>query len=382
MFKFKTHKNIVSISKSKWEECSGKNNPFLEYDFLWCLEESGSVGQNKGWIPQHISMEYNNNIIAVAPLYIKLHSQGEYVFDHNWAYSYESAGGQYYPKLQVSIPFSPVTGNRILINNKCNQFKQKDIIRSFGKIIEDKTKTFNLSSAHITFCTSNEAETLSEIGFLHRIGEQFHWKNNNYLDFDQFLTSLSSRKRKSINKEREYIKNSNIKILQKTGNEISDSDWDHMFLFYQNTTEKKWGNAYLNREFFDLIAKKIKDKILLILAKENENIIAGALHIIGYNTLFGRYWGSLKDIKYLHFELCYYQAIDWAIRNKIKYVEGGAQGFHKVQRGYLPVQIHSSHFIKNADFKEAVNKFLIEESSIINKDIKLIKKSHSPYRNK
>ena len=382
MIKFNTHETIVSISKRKWEKCSGNENPFLGYDFLWCLEKSNSVGQNKGWIPNYISLEEDNNIIAVVPLYIKLHSQGEYVFDHSWAHLYQSAGGQYYPKLQVSIPFSPIAGNRILINKQHEKLRKKEIIRFAGKVIVERTRTFNFSSAHITFCTNHEAKILTDIGFLHRIGEQFHWQNSDYIDFNDFLTSLSSRKRKSINKERKYIKNCNIQILKKTGADISDSDWDHMFLFYQNTSDKKWGNAYLNRKFFDLLSKKLNDKILLILAKEKGNIVAGALHIIGSNTLFGRYWGSFKNIKYLHFELCYYQAIEWAIENNINFVEGGAQGLHKIQRGYLPVQTNSLHYIRNNSFKNAVEKFLNEESSIIDKDIAFIKNSYSPFRKK
>ena len=382
MIKFKTHETIVSISKRKWEKCSGNENPFLGYDFLWCLEKSNSVGQNKGWIPNYISLEEDNNIIAVIPLYIKLHSQGEYVFDHSWAHLYQSAGGQYYPKLQVSIPFSPIAGNRILINKQHEKLRKKEIIRFAGKVIVERTRTFNFSSAHITFCTNHEAKILTDIGFLHRIGEQFHWQNSDYIDFNDFLTSLSSRKRKSINKERKYIKNCNIQILKKTGADISDSDWDHMFLFYQNTSDKKWGNAYLNRKFFDLLSKKLNDNILLILAKEKGNIVAGALHIIGSNTLFGRYWGSFKNIKYLHFELCYYQAIEWAIENNINFVEGGAQGLHKVQRGYLPVQTNSLHYIRNDSFKNAVENFLNEESSIIDKDIAFIKNSYSPFKKK
>ena len=379
MITFKTHSKISSITKKQWQQCAGDTNPFLEYDFLWCLEESKSIGEEKGWIPYHISIHKNNKTIAVAPLYIKLHSQGEYVFDHSWANAYENAGGRYYPKLQGSVPFTPVTGNRILISRD-NEYDTKEIIKIFGKALKSYTNDLNLSSAHITFCKESEAKNLSKMGFLHRIGEQFHWKNNKYNKFEDFLNTLNSRKRKTINKERNYIKNSKIKIICKTGSELTNKEWENMFLFYLNTTEKKWGQTYLNREFFQLLAKKFSDKVLIILAKYKNNIIAGALHIIGKNTLFGRYWGLNKNVKYLHFELCYYQAIDWAIKNKIDFVEGGAQGFHKVQRGYLPIRTHSSHFIKNENFKNAVEKFLEEERPIIDNDIKFIKKSYSPYK--
>jgi len=382
MINFKIHKKISNIPANLWNACAGDENPFLDYNFLWCLEESGTIGENTGWLPYHISLEKNNNIIAVAPLYIKLHSQGEYVFDHSWANAYQNAGGNYYPKLQASIPFSPVTGNRILIKNKTDKKSLGEIIKLFGKIVEDHTNALNFSSAHITFCSDFEAKNLSKIGFLHRIGEQFHWKNNNYKNFNDFLLSLSSRKRKTINKERTYIKNSKIEIIQKSGDNITSEDINNMFEFYINTTNKKWGSAYLNKKFFNLILNKFSNKLLIIFAKEDGIIIAGALHIIGKTTLFGRYWGLLKDVKFLHFELCYYQAIEWAISHKINFVEGGAQGFHKVQRGYLPVETHSSHYIRNDKFKKAVREFIVEESNIIEKDINFIKKSYSPYKNR
>ena len=381
MYSFLLHKSISNISKKIWDECTTDQNPFLSYIFLKNLEDSRSIGDGTSWIPNYVTIINKDIIVAVCPMYIKLDSQGEYIFDHAWANAYHNAGGEYYPKIQLSVPFTPVAGNRILINKNIFKTEYKNIIEAFSKYLIKLTNN-NYSSAHITFCSYDECKTLENQNFLTRIGEQFHWKNANYHNFNDFLNSLNSRKRKAISKERNYIQNKNIKIIHKSGKDITDEDWDSMYDFYQNTTDKKWGNAYLNKEFFNLLAKNFSEKILIIFAQENNTHIAGAMHIIGKKTLFGRYWGAYAHIKYLHFELCYYQAIDWAIKNKYSFVEGGAQGPHKIQRGYLPEKTYSSHYIADKNFRKAVQNFLLEESKIINNDISLIKEKYTPFKKK
>lgn len=379
MLLYKVYKTISSIGKKNWDTCTDLNDPFLSYTFLNNLEKSKSVGSGSSWLPNYLSILDKGEIVAVSPMYIKLDSQGEYVFDHAWANAYYNAGGEYYPKIQLSVPFTPVTGNRILIKRSLNEKEKVNIINYFSKYLIKITDK-NFSSAHLTFCTKKESILLSKNKFLTRIGEQFHWKNNKYTDFDDFLQSLTSRKRKSISKERKHIQDNNIKIISISGKDISKNDWTYMYEFYRNTTDKKWGNAYLKESFFHLLSKNFSDKILIIFAKENDLIIAGAMHVIGGTTLYGRYWGANKNIKYLHFELCYYQAIEWAIRNNYAFVEGGAQGPHKIQRGYLPVKTYSSHYINNENFRIAVKEFLIEEEKIINSDIQTINEKFTPFK--
>ncbi len=381
MLSHKIYKKISDIGIKKWDACSKSHNPFLSYTFLKNLEDSNSVGDGTSWLPNYLCIIENNNIVAVSPMYIKLDSQGEYVFDHSWANAYYNAGGEYYPKIQLSIPFTPVTGNRILIKDNLPNKKKDIIIKFFAEQIINITNN-NFSSAHITFCTKQESSILSKNQFLTRIGEQFHWKNNKYNDFDDFLNSLTSRKRKSISKERKYIRDKNIEIISKSKKELQSIDWEYMYNFYINTTDKKWGNAYLTKGFFDLLEKNFSERILIKFAIENGIVIAAAMHVIGNNTLYGRYWGSIKNIKYLHFELCYYQAIEWAIKNKYDFVEGGAQGPHKIQRGYLPEKTYSSHYIANKNFRNAVKTFLDEEEKIIDKDIQTINKKFTPFKKK
>tara|TARA_B100000686_G_C16805932_1_gene990409 strand:- start:12432 stop:13583 length:1152 start_codon:yes stop_codon:yes gene_type:complete len=382
MFTFTSYSNIGLINEHDWNNCAGDENPFLSYKFLKNLEDSNSIGIKTSWIPNYICISKNNNILAYIPLFIKLDSQGEYVFDHAWANAYYNSGGKYYPKIQSSIPYTPVTGNRILINKKIKNELILTIISEAGKYIENFVDKNNISSAHITFCTYKEHSILSRLNFLKRIGEQYHWQNKKYKSFENFLESLNSRKRKAINKERKYISKSKIKITIKTGKELSKNDLKKMFIFYNDTALKKWGRPYLNETFFILLNKNFSDKILLIFAEKSTKIIAGAMHIIGKNTLYGRYWGCTSEVKYLHFELCYYQAIEWAIKNNKKYVEGGAQGPHKIQRGYLPVKTYSAHYISNKNFRNAVKQFLNEEKHIILNDINLINNKYTPYKNK
>ncbi len=379
MLKFKVYKTITLINEEEWDKCVN-SNPFLSYKFLKNLENSECIGKNTSWIPNYISIKDNKETIAFIPLFIKLDSQGEYVFDHSWANAYYNAGGNYYPKIQSSAPFTPVTGNRILINKNIKSKAKDAIIKLAGEYIEDIVKKNKISSAHITFCTYKEQTILSKLKYLSRIGEQYHWKNNNYLKFSDFLSDLSSRKRKAINKERKYIIDSKIKITIKTGKNLKLRDFELMYLFYYHTAQKKWGKPYLNKKFFNLLSKNFTDKILLIFAEDSKKTIAGTMHIMGKDTLYGRYWGTTAEVKYLHFELCYYQAIEWAIKNKFKFVEGGAQGPHKIQRGYLPVKTYSSHYIRNSQFRSAVKDFLKEEIEVIENDINYINTKYTPYK--
>ena len=379
MLSNKTFENISSIGKKQWNECSNNENPFLSYTFLKNLEDSKAIGPGTSWLAKYLCIYSNEKIIAVAPMYIKLDSQGEYVFDHAWANAYYNAGGKYYPKLQLSVPFTPVTGNRILIKAGLTSKEKTNIFNYITEIIINITNK-NFSSAHITFCTEEESIYLSKNKFLTRIGEQFHWRNNNYIDFNDFLNSLTSRKRKAITKERKFINDNNVEIILKSNKEIKTKDWNYMYDFYINTADKKWGNAYLNKDFFKLLSKNFSDNILIVFAKYEDNIIAAAMHVIGKKTLYGRYWGASKHIKYLHFELCYYQAIEWAIKNKYNFVEGGAQGPHKIQRGYLPEKTYSSHYIANENFRNAVKQFLDEEEKVINRDIQIINNRFTPFK--
>ena len=379
MFSCKVFKKISLIKRNIWDECAKGHNPFLSYIFLKNLEDSNSVGEGTSWLPNYLCIKKNDVIIAVSPMYIKLDSQGEYVFDHAWANAYYNAGGEYYPKIQLSVPFTPVTGNRILIKDGLTNKETENVINYFAEYII-KIINNNFSSAHITFCTKKESLIFSKSQFLTRIGEQFHWKNNKYKNFDDFLSSLTSRKRKAISKERKFIKENNIEIILKSNKDLNNCDWENMYTFYQNTTDKKWGNAYLKQDFFNLLAKNFAEKILIVFAKEKGTTVAAAMHVIGKNTLYGRYWGSNKNIKYLHFELCYYQAIEWAINNKYDFVEGGAQGPHKIQRGYMPEKTYSSHYIANKNFRNAVKEFLKEEEKVINRDIQTINQRFTPFK--
>ena len=341
---------------------------------------SESVTAKTGWNPQHIIIKNNTgNIIGASPNYLKMHSYGEYIFDHAWANAFENAGGQYYPKLLSAIPFTPATGPRILIdpknsdNNKIFQL----IIKMFEVIVQNN----NLSSAHINFITDNLNKKLNNEKWIKRKGLQFHWHNRDYNSFDDFLSKLKSSKRKAIRKERRTIMNNNLVIQKVTGNELNNEIWDSFYNFYLNTIDKKWGGAYLTKSFFYLINKTMKNKILLIIAKQNNKIIAGALNFIGSNTLYGRNWGSIVDIPFLHFELCYYQAIEYAIDNNIKKVEAGAQGHHKIQRGYVAESTYSRHLIQNESFAKAVRNFVQLEAKEIDKQIQLINEQGSPYSN-
>ncbi len=372
--------SLAEVNKNEWDALNTSNHPFTSYDFLNSLEISKSVSAKTGWNPQHIIIKNKKgNIIGASPNYLKMHSYGEYIFDHAWANAFENAGGQYYPKLLSAIPFTPVTGPRILIDpkNPDNNKIFELIINMFEVIVQNN----NLSSAHINFITDNLNKKLKNEKWIKRKGLQFHWHNNDYNSFEDFLSKLKSSKRKAIRKERRTILNNDLIIQKVTGNELNNEMWDSFYNFYLNTIDKKWGGAYLTKSFFNLINKTMKNKILLVIARQNNKIVAGALNFIGDNTLYGRNWGSIVDIPFLHFELCYYQAIEYAIDNNIKTVEAGAQGHHKIQRGYVAESIYSSHLIKNESFAKAVRNFVQIEANEIDKQIKLINEQGSPYSN-
>jgi len=372
--------NLANVNRNEWDSLNTSNHPFTSYDFLNSLEISESVSAKTGWNPQHIIIKNNKgNIIGASPNYLKMHSYGEYIFDHAWANAFENAGGQYYPKLLSAIPFTPATGPRILIDpkNPDNNKIFKLIINMFEAIVQNN----NLSSAHINFITDNLNKKLKNEKWIKRKGLQFHWHNKDYNSFEDFLSKLKSSKRKAIRKERRTILNNNLIIQKVTGNELNSEMWDSFYNFYLNTIDKKWGGAYLTKSFFNLINKTMKNKILLIIARQNNKIVAGALNFIGKDTLYGRNWGSIVDIPFLHFELCYYQAIEYAINNNIKTVEAGAQGHHKIQRGYVAESIYSCHLIQNQSFAKAVRNFVQIEAKEIDRQIELINEQGSPYSN-
>ena len=372
--------SLAEVGKSEWDSLNVTEHPFTSYDFLNSLEISNSVSSKTGWNPQHIIVKNDKgNIVGASPNYLKMHSYGEYIFDHAWANAFENAGGQYYPKLLSAIPFTPATGPRVLIDPKSpdNDKIFELIINMFEIIVQNN----NLSSAHLNFITDKLNKKLKNEKWIKRKGLQFHWHNRDYNSFDDFLSKLRSSKRKAIRKERRTIMNNNLVIQKVTGNELNNEIWDSFYNFYLNTIDKKWGGAYLTKNFFYLINKTMKNKILLIIAKQNNKIVAGALNFIGSNTLYGRNWGSIVDIPFLHFELCYYQAMEYAIDNNIKTVEAGAQGHHKIQRGYIAESTYSRHLIQNESFAKAVRNFVQLEEKEIDRQIQLINEQGSPYSN-
>ena len=373
----KVVKSISELDREEWNSCAifysadgldKIEDPFISYDFLDALEKSKSVGENTGWLPYHLAAIRKNKLIGAVPLYLKSNSQGEYIFDYNWAHAFERAGGRYYPKLQISVPFTPVTGRRLLVSKNAPSHTASLLLQSAIELCE-KNK---LSSLHTTFCSKQEFELGQKLGMLGRVSQQFHWLNNGYGNFGDFLNALSSRKRKNINKERLKANNFGGALEILTGSEIKKDHWNHFWKFYQDTGIKKWGTPYLTRQFFDQIHETMRSKILLILAKKDGNYIAGALNFIGSDTLFGRYWGCIEDYPFLHFEVCYYRAIEFAIAHGLKKVEAGAQGEHKLARGYVPTETFSLHWIAEKGFSKAVQEYLISEKNAVKRDIKIL----------
>ena len=349
---------VAQIPAADWDACAGPANPFVSHAFLTALEESGSVGARSGWQPIPILVEgADGRPLAAAPAYAKGHSQGEYVFDHAWADAWERAGGQYYPKLQIAAPFTPVPGPRLLLRDAAAG-------PALIAAIEAVTDQHNLSSAHATFVAPDQVPLFEAAGWLIREGTQFHWRNEGFSSFDDFLATLASRKRKAIRKEREAAVEG-LTIRHLTGAEIRRREWDAFWAFYQDTGSRKWGRPYLTRAFFPLLGQAMGDRVLLILAERDGRPIAGALNLLGADALYGRYWGCTEEVPFLHFELCYYQAIDAAIARGLATVEAGAQGEHKLARGYAPVPTWSAHYIPDAGFRRAVADFLVRERAAV-----------------
>ncbi|WP_461426711.1 GNAT family N-acetyltransferase [Gymnodinialimonas sp.] len=365
--------SLSQISAEDWDACAcpedGRpKDPFTTYRFLSALEQSGSVGPGSGWQPRYLVARMEGEVIAVAPMYAKGHSQGEYIFDHNWAHAYENAGGEYYPKLQIAAPFTPATGRRFLTKPGHDATGISALIQGAVQLAADNA----LSSLHVTFCTEDEAIAGERIGLMRRWSQQFHWVNDGYADFDGFLGSLSSRKRKNIRKERARAQDFGGQIVSLTGDQIKAEYWDAFWHFYQDTGARKWGTPYLTRAFFDMAHQTLADDMLLCLALREGRPVAGALNFIGADTLYGRYWGCVEDHPCLHFELCYYQAIDFAIAHGMARVEAGAQGAHKLARGYLPVATHSLHWVRDAGFAEAIARYLEAEKAAVDEEIEVL----------
>ncbi|MCX7378392.1 MAG: GNAT family N-acetyltransferase [Alphaproteobacteria bacterium] len=349
------HKSIGEIPAEDWLACAGADNPFVSHAFLAAVEESGSANARTGWLPQHaVLRDGAGRVMACAPMYAKSHSYGEYVFDHGWANALERAGGRYYPKLQVASPFSPVPGRRLLVRDDVP-------VSVLAGALEQANAELGTSGVHATFCTKPEWEALGEAGWLQRLGMQFHWYNQGYATFEDFLAALSSRKRKSIRRERRDANAAGLEFVTLRGPEITRQDWAAFYGFYASTVDRKWGSAYLTEEFFPLLGEKLGEAVVLMMARSGGTWVAGALNLAGADTLYGRNWGCRGEWPFLHFELCYYRAIDFAIEHKLARVEAGAQGEHKIQRGYVPSETYSAHYIAHPGLRRAVAEFLVEE---------------------
>jgi predicted N-acyltransferase len=370
------HRGIAEIPAEEWDACAGEDNPFLRHAFLLALEESGSATARTGWLPQHLALRGpGGELLACAPCYAKSHSQGEYVFDHAWAHAFERAGGEYYPKLQVCVPFSPVPGPRLLVRQGSGLPPA-----ALGQALAQACRELNLSSAHVTFCEEAEWRALGEAGWLRRLGVQFHWHNAGYTSFEQFLGALSSRKRKAIRRERREAAASGLALRTLRGAEITERHWDAFHRFYRSTTDRKWGrSAYLTRRFWPLLGERLGDAVVMMVAERNGEPVAGALNLLGREALYGRNWGSLVEVPFLHFELCYYRAIEFAIEHRLPRVEAGAQGEHKIQRGYLPRPTYSTHWIAHPGLRRAVADFLARERAAVEEEIAALA-ALSPFR--
>ncbi|GAB5376832.1 MAG: GNAT family N-acetyltransferase [Acuticoccus sp.] len=352
-------------------------NPFLTYDFLMCLEEAGCVGLRTGWQPRHLIVrDAVERAVAAAPAYLKSHSKGEYVFDYGWADAFERAGGSYYPKLQVSVPFTPAQGPRLLVGTGAGAHERRALLsRALVALAEQS----NASSVHVTFTEADDHAALTEAGYLARHDTQFHFLNRGYATPDDFLAALASRKRKQIRRERRDALANGITIRHVTGDDITEADWDAFYAFYMDTGARKWGRPYLNRRFFSLIGERMAHAICLVMADRDGQPIAGALNMIGSETLFGRYWGCLEDHPFLHFEVCYYQAIDYAIAHGLARVEAGAQGDHKLARGYEACQTRSAHFLRHPGLREAVEDYLVGERRAVERQNEVLN-TYAPFK--
>lgn len=375
------NRRIADIGKTAWEACAANpayaGNPFVAYDFLDIAEASGCAVERSGWGPQHISVEDEAGAVAaVMPLYLKSHSQGEYVFDHAWADAYERAGGRYYPKLISAAPFTPVTGPRLLVRPDVDEDEARRILLGGALAVCER---YEVSSLHVNFPLQDEWAWMGAQGLSLRQGQQYHWVNNGYADFEGFLAALSSGRRKTIRRERREAQ-AGLEILALTGAEITEDHWDAFFAFYMDTGSRKWGRPYLNRLFFSLLGERMADRVLLVMARRDGRWIAGALNLIGDDCLYGRNWGCTEDVPFLHFELCYYQAIEWAIGRGLTRVEAGAQGQHKIARGYLPAPVYSAHYIADPRLRGPVEDFLERERAAVEGEMEWLAEEFSPFR--
>ncbi len=366
---------IDEISAAAWDACANPAsndhtahqetvyNPFVSHDFLSAIEELHSVGGRTGWQPQHVMAKTaDGELLAVAPCYLKSHSRGEYVFDRGWAEAYERAGGSYYPKLQIAVPFTPATGPRLLLRPGPNS---QAVGRALAGGLIELCKLSGASGVHVTFATEPEFRLLGELGYLQRTDQQFHWENAGFASFDDFLGALNARKRKTIRRERHDALQDGITVHWLTGSDLTEDVWDAFFEFYMETGSRKWGRPYLTRSFYSLAGEKMRDRIVLIMAKRAGRWIAGAINFAGSHTLFGRHWGAIEHHPFLHFELCYYQAIDYAIAHKLARVEAGAQGEHKISRGYMPTTTYSAHYIADPGLRRAIADYLVRERAYV-----------------
>ncbi|MBL6689709.1 MAG: N-acetyltransferase [Pseudomonadales bacterium] len=382
-YTLKTCTGIDEIGQQGWDACANPSDPtvpydpFVSYTFLSALEESGSATGRTGWAPYHLALEDESlGLVGVVPMYLKSHSQGEYVFDYSWADAFERAGGRYYPKLQVSVPFTPATGRRLLVRTDTGD---PDLEKYLLSGMMQVSEQMEVSSVHITFATRQQWQLMGELGFLQRTHNQFHWKNDGYNSFEDFLAALSSKKRKNIRRERRGAVENGIVIERLTGDAIEERHWDDFYRFYMDTGSRKWGSPYLTRQFFSIIGETMADDILLVMCKRDGRYVAGAINFIGGECLFGRNWGCIEDHPFLHFEVCYYQAIEFAIERGLARVEAGAQGEHKLARGYMPTHTYSAHWIANQSFRDAVDNYLKNERRYVSEEIDYIAE-HGPFR--
>ncbi|MFN3969771.1 MAG: GNAT family N-acetyltransferase [Gemmobacter sp.] len=377
------HARISEVPAAEWDamacpECADggpANDPFTTHRFLSALENSRSVGTGTGWAPRLLVARQGGRAIAAAPMYAKTHSQGEYIFDHSWAHAYERAGGRYYPKLQIAVPFTPATGRRFLTLPGHEEEGRALLAAAAIEV----ARQGRMSSVHVTFCTEAEAAAGEGLSLMRRTTQQFHWENRGYSSYDDFLASLASRKRKALRKERATAQGFGGTIRVLTGDDLEPRHWDAFWTFYLDTGARKWGTPYLTRGFFDLLHQTMRHDVLLVLAERDGRPVAGALNFIGRETLYGRYWGSCEDHPCLHFELCYHQAIDWAIARGLRRVEAGAQGEHKLARGYLPVECHSLHWIADPGLRRAVGQYLDHERRAVDQEIEVLT-TYGPFR--
>ncbi|MBM3733095.1 MAG: N-acetyltransferase [Acidimicrobiia bacterium] len=376
----RTLTSIRDLAAADWDASAGSDNPFVAHAFLAALEGSGSATAETGWAPMHVVVEdANDSALACAPLYAKSHSYGEYVFDHAWADAYTRAGGRYYPKLLCAVPFTPATGPRLLVPPVLAREHADQLRAALASALVEIAERSGVSSLHVNFPAEADARAFEAAGYLTRLGVQYHWTNRGYRDFEDFLATLSSRKRKAIRKERAAVHDAGVAISVLTGSDLREAHWDVFYAFYRDTASRKWGGGYLTRAFFSLLGERMADRVVLVLAEHGGRPVAGALNLRGGDTLYGRHWGCVADFRFLHFEACYYQAIEFAIAHGLARVEAGAQGEHKVQRGYLPEATRSYHWIANGAFRDLLDRHLARERAAVAAEIAELAE-FSPYR--